>query len=302
MVLSKQQIDLLQDISRMFPGDKIKISITKNGKLIFPINKKEVRFIKSIQKGLSFMSDKSFVDGRWYECTTGECDPSIGEVTAILDVTKYMTDKIGLPNRKSTEEMMASYLQSLEALPQDFAFIMLDVDNFKAINDTYDHLTGDEVLGSIARMIKSNIRETDIAGRYGGDEMFILLKNISREDAQTKAEELRINAQEVKVYFSGTLINSPTISVGVYPISKEEWIALKSTTDTSGQEEGYLPILEMMIKIADAALKSSKSEGKNKVVIATGVSGEFIPLELSRMVARRLTPSHGRRMDDAQSF
>ncbi len=298
MVLSKQQKELLETISKMFPKGKIKLSITKNGEMIFPTKKKEANFIKRVLKGLSPMSDKSFIDGSWYECTTGEYDPTVGEVTIILDVTKYMADKIGIPNRTSAEEMMISYFQSQEATPQDFAFIMLDVDNFKAVNDTYDHLIGDEVLISIARVLRSSVRNTDIVGRYGGDEMFVLLKNISAEDAQIKAEELRIKAGELKVFSSGIQIPSPTISLGLYFISKTEWETLK---ELFGQKDSYLLLIDAIEKAAAGALKASKKRGKNRVEAVTGVSEEFTYLEPPKELAMKQKAPHGRRMEDAKS-
>jgi diguanylate cyclase (GGDEF)-like protein len=123
------------------------------------------------------------------------------------------------------------------------AFILVDIDNFKMINDTYGHQVGDEVLVQVADMILSNIRDTDIGARWGGEELAIYLPRVSIETGALIAERLVKKVAENS--------NPPvTISCGV-----SHW--------TSGSED----TLKSLFKRADKALYIAKGTGKNKVVI-----------------------------------
>ena len=125
---------------------------------------------------------------------------------------------------------------------------MIDVDNFKFINDTFGHTVGDMVLVHMVSVLKENLREEDLLARLGGDEFGILLKNVSREEACRIAEHLRREVE--KSEFSPDGYNIPlncTISIGVAPIHNN---ALK---------------FREVISRADYALYQSKEQGRNKV-------------------------------------
>lgn len=294
MVLSIQQTAPLKSFFRV-PGKQF--YIIKNGEVIFPTNPTEIAVIEAILDAKEPNLDISFFGGRWYNCALGKSDPSFGQLIVLDDITEFMSSEIGLLKKESTKDFMIGYLQSLEITPQDFAFIMLDVDNFKVINDTYGHLAGDAVLSSIAGAIKGNLRKTDIIGRYGGDEMFILLKNISPELAQLKAEELRRSVESLKVTCSGIEISGLTISLGEYLVTPEEYNGLKSSISDTDQSI-YSELLEVIIKAADSALLNSKSAGKNRFVIATSPEGEFVSHNLTRTLINK---PHGRRSSDVQN-
>ena len=121
-----------------------------------------------------------------------------------------------------------------------FSLMMLDVDNFKRINDTRGHQAGDEVLKNIARIIRSGLRKTDIASRYGGEEFIILLPETNNAQAALAAERLRKSVEEE---FKGDI----TVSIGL------------ATYDKSS---AYVDI----VREADVALYKAKKEGKNRVV------------------------------------
>lgn len=125
-----------------------------------------------------------------------------------------------------------------------FSLLMIDIDDFKLINDTYGHQFGDNVLKSVAKQILKTIRESDIAARYGGEEFIILLPNTSAEKAGKLAEKIR--QQIANIRFKSDV--SITVSIGV---------AGKRNGDT----------LEKMIKNTDIALYEAKSRGKNTFVI-----------------------------------
>ena len=132
--------------------------------------------------------------------------------------------------------------------------IMLDIDYFKKVNDTYGHAVGDNVLKTVANVIRKEIRESDIASRYGGEEFTILTPNTNLEEAVLVANRLRaqiekkkINIEEFKI--EGVKEISVTISVGVSQFNKKN-----AEPDTLYQE-------------ADKALYAAKEGGRNRVIV-----------------------------------
>jgi diguanylate cyclase (GGDEF)-like protein len=127
---------------------------------------------------------------------------------------------------------------------------MIDIDNFKKINDTHGHLSGDLVLKTLSAIIKGSLRNVDLPGRYGGEEFVLVLPETKKEDAITVAERIR---EKVQNFTFKTMNGEPltlTISLGV-----SEMEDLENKTNE----------LEL-IKIADARLYKAKRTGKNKVV------------------------------------
>jgi len=124
---------------------------------------------------------------------------------------------------------------------------MVDIDNFKTINDTYGHLYGDYVLKRVAVTIKNNLRKTDIVGRYGGDEFFIILCDTSREEGYAMMERIRQKIHEIE--WEKDLV--VTISGGIAEVESDE--------------------LASLLKKVDQLLYKAKQKGKN--LVETEVSG-----------------------------
>ncbi|NQT96000.1 MAG: sensor domain-containing diguanylate cyclase [Candidatus Omnitrophica bacterium] len=128
------------------------------------------------------------------------------------------------------------------------SFLMIDIDHFKMCNDKYGHLVGDIVLKKIANILKQNLREIDIIGRYGGEEFSVMLPETTKEGAIMVAERLRkaVEATEVKAY--DETINT-TISAGIstFPDDTDE--------------------LNQLVDKSDQMLYKAKAEGRNKVVV-----------------------------------
>ena len=157
-----------------------------------------------------------------------------GEITGIIalinDVTRQELLKIelekrakadsltGLLNKSATEELIRMMLGNYQKEGSICALLMLDVDLFKNINDTYGHAEGDRVLTIIGHIIRSSCRSRDVAGRFGGDEFMIFMRNIdSGESAVRLAERLQAKVGEA---FEGEFLdNSVTLSIGIslYP-------------------------------------------------------------------------------------
>tara|TARA_R110002050_G_scaffold779_7_gene5485 strand:- start:614 stop:1540 length:927 start_codon:yes stop_codon:yes gene_type:complete len=129
------------------------------------------------------------------------------------------------------------------------SIIILDVDNFKNINDTYGHSVGDKVIVSLSRILENNCRKSDIVARFGGEEFVILLYNTSLSFAQSVAENIRQNVEDYSVEVK-TGKFSFTLSLGV------------------AQFEAQLDKdIESTINRADKALYNAKESGKNKVIV-----------------------------------
>jgi len=129
------------------------------------------------------------------------------------------------------------------------SIIMIDVDRFKKFNDTYGHLAGDQVLESLAQVIKQNVRTDDIPSRFGGEEFTVLLPHAESATAWLVSERLRISVSEMQVPWE-TPLPPITISIGVFSFDNE------SNLETND-----------IIRRADEALYISKAKGRNCTVI-----------------------------------
>lgn len=142
------------------------------------------------------------------------------------------------------EEIARSY-----RINQPFALIIMDVDKFKAFNDTYGHLAGDAVLEELARTIQKNLRSQDIPSRFGGEEFTVLLPETNRASAWVVAERLRNAAAAMHVHWEQPL-PQVTISLGVALFDGREQIEP-----------------EELVKRADEALYQSKTRGRNRTTV-----------------------------------
>lgn len=136
-----------------------------------------------------------------------------------------------------------------ERTKEPISLIMLDIDHFKKVNDTYGHPFGDKVIKEVADCIRDNMRETDIAGRYGGEEFTLLLINTELESAKQVAERIRNSIENVVLHFQGEEVKI-TSSFGVSEITEN----IKSHKD--------------WIKTADLGLYLAKDTGRNKVAVS----------------------------------
>jgi len=171
---------------------------------------------------------------------------SVYEKTLIEMNTKDSLTKIY--NRKFLENQLENEFKRFKRGQRPFGLIMLDIDFFKIINDTYGHLCGDYVLKSLASSVASKIRSTDILARYGGEEFFCLLTETDIGSATHLAETLRKTVENETFTFQDIPVRL-TISLGV-------------TAMTTGVLSP-----EALLKKADDALYEAKRTGRNKVVV-----------------------------------
>jgi len=154
----------------------------------------------------------------------------------------------GLYNRRYWQERFDEMHKLCVRREKPSTALMLDIDHFKRINDTYGHQAGDKVIKMLAALIKRCVRETDLAGRYGGEEFAIILNDSSVEDAKIVAERIRQLAQRLVVEHEGESI-SFTVSLGLAQFTPDF--------------KGALAWLEC----ADQALYEAKNSGRNKTII-----------------------------------
>jgi len=166
-------------------------------------------------------------------------------------LTLSSTDKLtGLYNRVKTDELLLVNKASLDRYGIETAVILLDIDLFKDVNDKYGHLAGDKVLVEFSSILKQNVRSTDYACRWGGEEFIIVCPNINLTDAIKLAEKLLDNIR--RYIFSE--IGHMTASAGVTVMSKSM-------------------IIEDTVKDVDVALYRSKTNGRDQVSIASSSDG-----------------------------
>jgi diguanylate cyclase (GGDEF)-like protein len=133
------------------------------------------------------------------------------------------------------------------------AMMMLDIDFFKKVNDTYGHAAGDVVLQGISKILTERLRETDVVARYGGEEFVVALSTSYPDGARVVAEDIRTAVERQSFYCSESVTIKVTISIGVSGLRKNEHF-------------------EDMLKRADEALYEAKDSGRNRVVLARDYS------------------------------
>jgi len=161
-----------------------------------------------------------------------------------------LTDPLtGLGNRKYFDRMIDMAVQNALASSEPLSLLMFDIDHFKSFNDSYGHLTGDQVLRLVGMSLKQTIKGQDITARYGGEEFAVVLPNTALRQALTVADHIRraVMAKELKKKSTGEILGRVTISVGVS--------VLKPSDDT-----------DALIERADACLYAAKRNGRNRVV------------------------------------
>ncbi|MGH6709123.1 MAG: GGDEF domain-containing protein [Bradyrhizobium sp.] len=154
-----------------------------------------------------------------------------------------------LANRKHFDETIDEAVCASGQRGEPLSLLMIDIDHFKSVNDTFGHTTGDQVLRLVAMSLKQNIKGQDLAARYGGEEFAIVLPNTALRQGIAVADHVRraVMAKEVKKRSTGEIIGRMTISVGVASLLQG---------DTR----------ESLIERADQCLYSAKRGGRNRVV------------------------------------
>jgi len=242
--------DYLEEIT-----PKSQTILKQDGKMgIFPIiiNSKPYgaivaynHFDKLTQKEMEYLNE-----------ITSQAQATIKRAKSYIEVLEHATlDALtGYNNRHQFEKRLKETTASAKRQNEPLCCIMSDIDFFKKVNDTYGHAVGDCVLKTVAKTIKKELREYDIASRYGGEEFVFLLPKTTIEEAKNVADRLRqvvenknINIEEYKIKDIKEI--NVTVSIGVSEFKK---------TDKEAQN---------LYKKADLALYKAKESGRNRVII-----------------------------------
>ena len=157
-----------------------------------------------------------------------------------------LTDELTkLPNRRALAQRFLQEMQRARRHHKAIAFMMIDLDHFKQVNDTYGHLNGDAVLAELASILEHGARESDVCARYGGEEFGLILHETTEAGARTLAERIRVKVAAAT--FPGGL--KLTISIGV------------AATDEPA-------LFTTLMERADQALYAAKQGGRNQVRVA----------------------------------
>lgn len=152
-----------------------------------------------------------------------------------------------LYNHRYFQEQMIHNVQTAKRYNSEFSLIIIDIDFFKKFNDNYGHQSGDAVLKQVAQILKKNVRATDIACRYGGEEMALILTNTGSKDAHITAQKICDTVAQKVFKLANDVETHVTISLGV------------STYPLNGQTP------QELIKYADECLYKAKENGRNQV-------------------------------------
>ncbi|NWH03946.1 GGDEF domain-containing protein [Desulfobacter latus] len=184
--------------------------------------------------------------------TISELDALTLELKKLREAAK--TDMLtGLLNRRGFEDAMVKPIKEAQAKTTPLTLIIADLDRFKRINDNYGHITGDNVLKLLSRLLQKHIKGKDIAGRFGGEEFIMALPETKMDGGFALAEQIRTSLEKMKWQSksSGKDIGTITISLGVAQFIPDE-------------------NLNSLIARADKALYSAKEKGRNRTAIHNG--------------------------------
>ncbi len=227
----------------------------KNGEYSRKLEVKGVPEVELIARAVNEMEDEILLRQSELEHTRNVLEERVIERTKELEKARKKAEELartdmltGLPNRRAFRENGEHIFASAKRYKHSLSTMMVDIDYFKKVNDTYGHEAGDRVLVGIAEAIRESSREVDLSGRWGGEEFVFLLPATEKADAVILADRLRIQISKLKIKYKEKLI-SVTSSIGV------AWL-----DDECGT-------LEMLLDRADIALYKAKESGRNQVKV-----------------------------------
>jgi len=154
----------------------------------------------------------------------------------------------GINNRAAMDSSLAREIEMARRHRMPLSLIVMDLDKFKSINDSYGHATGDEIIKTITKVVNGIIRKTDMLFRYGGEEFVVIMSNTGRDGSMLLAERIRRGIEKLEVLLSQARI-PVTVSLGVASLN--------------GKEDA-----KALFNRADQALYQAKAEGRNCVCLA----------------------------------
>lgn len=197
----------------------------------------------------------------YLEQLTNQAATTINRANVYAEILKHATlDALtGFYNRRQLEERIKQEVSGAKRQKRNLCTIMTDIDYFKNVNDTYGHAAGDLVLKNVSSVIKHQLRDYDIAGRYGGEEFAIILPYTKIEEAQMVAQRLRRAVENTKIDISKVNTDTDEKIIGVT-------ISLGISEYKTGDNE------KTLLQKADKALYKAKESGRNRAEVYEEVS------------------------------
>lgn len=228
------------DRKKIFLGRVITINdISELQGLVEKINEKNIMLSRQNQELLRIQEELSGANEKLEEMT----------------ITDVLT---GCYNKRYLQQRLVNEMAVAHHYNNNLSIMLLDLDNFKLINDTYGHLSGDELLRGIVEVVQKNLRQTDILARFGGEEFVIYVPFTSKATAMVLAERIRLAVQD---HTYGTIAGNLTATISIGLVNVETEIFRHS--EKIGKE-----FLEQILLQADEALYQAKAKGRNCVVVA----------------------------------
>ena len=191
---------------------------------------------------------------------------AISNVSLHKQVTEQAnTDSVtGLPNRRALDERLEEDIRHAKRMTAEFSVVMMDLDGFKNVNDTYGHIIGDEILRLLFNYLAENIRPTDFLARYGGDELTLII----RDADQSVAEIVTQKILELAKGYAPPIPTVKNINLGI-----TAGIAIYPLHSRNAGD---------LLRAADAALYQAKKHHRGSFSIARGSTGELDPITVPR--------------------
>jgi diguanylate cyclase len=211
--------------------------------------------LRSIVESLVATANEMKANNQALEQRLNASKEEINQLQENLEVVRNesLTDPLtSLANRKHFDDKLAQAIVDSAETSEPLSLVMTDIDHFKNFNDTWGHLTGDQVLRLVAMSLKQNVKGQDIAARYGGEEFAVILPNTVLRSGLTVADHIRraVMSKELMKRSTGQNLGRVTISLGVATARKG---------DTA----------QSLIARADACLYAAKRNGRNRVICET---------------------------------
>jgi len=208
--------------------------------------------LRSHQTEIGYLAIKGITDAQkdMFSVLIHQFSLGLNRIRLYEEIEKIaITDSLTkLYTRRHCFARFSEELQRSEKYKMNLSFLIIDVDDFKYFNDKFGHLVGDSVLRDVAKSIKSNLREIDLVGRFGGEEFLVILTDTAKKGAEFVAERIRetIHDKEIKAYDERLRV---TVSIGI----------------TTFPEDAKIP--EELLDKADWCLYRAKKMGKNRVCV-----------------------------------
>jgi diguanylate cyclase len=218
-------------------------------------NSKDREGLRTIVESLVQTAKEMEVSNQKLEERLNASKQEIDQLQENLEVvrTESLTDPLTqLANRKFFDTTIAQAIEDARAKNEPLSLLMTDIDHFKNFNDSFGHLTGDQVLRLVALSVKQNVKGQDTAARYGGEEFGIILPNTVLRSAITVADHIRraVMTKELMKRSTGEHLGRVTISIGVATWHKNDTV-------------------QSLIERTDTCLYAAKRHGRNRVMCET---------------------------------